>query len=288
MNFEVNEMGVKIIIDSISDISRDVAEKYDIEVLPIEFLINGNFVPAFELDINEMMSWIRQKKKTPDIKGVSTDTYREAFGRYINQGMEIVCITAGSLTVSNYSSACHASTSFPDAKIQIIDSHQISTSIGMMAIRAAELANGGDNAASIARHLEREMDKFKQFGLADTVDFLQFSGYCPRIVAMGSNLLNAKFEFSVYNDHKFDVKMVGNSMAKALPAFFNDIFKDIRAINAKKIFMVYTHTKEEYFSEFYKKVTALNYFDDIIVSEASLHSTSLYGENGISVAYELK
>ncbi|MEX1376706.1 MAG: DegV family protein [Eubacteriales bacterium] len=281
-------MGVKIIADSISDLSTEVSEKYGIEVLPIEFLIDGTFISAYELDVDVMMNKIREKKKTPEIKGVSTDTYTEVFRRYVNEGMEIVCITAGDMTVSNYASACHASTSFPDASIHIIDSHQISTTIGMMALRAAEMAQGGDSAATIARSIERNMDKFKQFGLADTVDFLQFSGHCPKIVAMGSNLLHAKFEFAVYNDQKFDVKMVGNSMSKALPSFFNDVFKDLRSIKSKKIFMVHTPTKEEYFSEFYKKVTALNYFDDIIVSKASLHSTSLYGNNGISVAYELK
>ena len=62
------------------------------------------------------------------------------------QGMEIVCITAGSGIISNYDTACHASTRFPEANIHVIDSHQISTSIGIMALEAADMANRGESA----------------------------------------------------------------------------------------------------------------------------------------------
>jgi len=281
-------MAVKIITDSISDISAEVAEMHGIEVLPVEYLIGGNYISEFDLTLDGLVNWIRENKRTPELRGISVETYRAVFEKYVSQGMEVVCFTTGNLTVSNYSCALHASTLVPAGNIHVIDTHQISTSIGIMAIKAADMAKSGESANSIAIRFERSMSKFRQYGLADSVEFLEYSGYCPKIVAFGSNLLNAKFEFAVFDDHKFDVKFIGNSMSKALPAYFKDVFKNLTAVDPKKVFMVHTFSDEDYFAELYKKVLALNYFEEIIVCGASLHSTSLYGSSGISVAYQLK
>jgi len=280
-------LNVKIITDSISDISQDVADMYDIEVLPIDFLIGETYVSAKNLDVNEMVSWIKDNKSTPAIKGVSTEAYTKAFEKHINKGMEIICFTAGSTIVSNYDCACHASTRFPNANIHIIDTHQLSTSIGIMAIKAAEMAKNNESANAIAIRFERSMDKFKQYGLADSVEFLQYSGYCPRIVSIG-NVLNYKYEFAVYENQSFDVKKVGNTMDKAMASYFRDIFRDIHSIDPKRIFMVHTYSDEDYFAELYRRVLGLDYFEEIIVCNASHHTTSLYGGSGISVAYQLK
>ncbi len=281
-------MSVKVITDTISDISADVAEIYDIDILPIDYLIDDTYISASDLGLDYMVKWIRENKVTPTIKGISTETYVKTFERYVKKGMEIVCITAGSGIVSNYDTACHASTRFPEANIHVIDSRQISTSIGLMAIEAADMAKQGESANAIAIRFERTSDKIKQFGLADSVEFLQYSGYCPKIVAFGSSLLKAKFEFSVYENQNFDVKMAGNSMAKALNSYFSDVFKNVKNIDSKRIFMVYTFSDEEFFADLYKRVVALDYFEDIIVCGASLHTNSLYGSNGISIAYKLK
>ena len=77
-------------------------------------------------------------------------------------------------------------------------------------------------------------------------------------------------------------------MNKALTSYFNNIFKDINLIDPKRIFMVHTFSEEDYFAELYRRVLGLNYFEEIIVCSASIHTTSLYGASGISVAYELK
>ena len=281
-------MKVKVITDTISDISFDVAEMYNIEVLPIEYLIEDKYISAHDLKLENMVQWIKDNKTTPEIKGISTEIYVKTFEKYVNQGMEIICITAGSGIVSNYDTACHASTRFPGANIHVIDSKQISTSIGIMALETAHMADNGESANAIAIRFELNKDKFRQFGLADSVEFLQYSGYCPKIVAFGSSLLKAKFEFSVFANQEFDVKMAGNSMTKALDYYFNHIFKDLKSIDPKRIFMVHTFSDKEYFANLYKKVLALDYFEDIVVCSASLHTSSLYGGSGISLAYKLK
>ncbi|MEX1376707.1 MAG: DegV family protein [Eubacteriales bacterium] len=281
-------MKVKVITDSISDISKEAADSYNIEVLPISVSLDGEFIPDDKIKVTETIEWIEKNKKRPLFKGVSTEAYEKAFGEYISQGYDIICITAGSKSISNYDCACHASTMYPNSNIHVIDSHQLSTGQGLMALKAAAMAKNDESANGIAIRFERNIDKIKQYGLADSVDYLQYAGLCPKIVAVGSNWLNAKYLVELLKDKKFDVQMVGNSMNKAVPAYCNNIFKDLRNIDPRRVFIMHTKSEEDYFAEVYRRVLALEYFEDIIVCNAGSYSTSLVGKSGISISYQLK
>ena len=52
--------------------------------------------------------------------------------------------------------------------------------------------------------------------------------------------------------------------------------------------MIHTVSDEDYFAELYRRVLGLDYFDDIVVCNASPYTTSLYGDSGISIAYQMK
>lgn len=283
-------MKTKVITDAMSDISASVAATYDIDVLPIGVSLGGDYTMSNELDVQETFNWIVANKKIPDFKGISTNTFVEVFEKYIKQGMEIVFVSTGSKSISNYDCACHATTRFPNANIHVIDSHQASGVTAMMTLQAAAMAQEDESANAIAIRFERSMDKFRNFGLSNTVDFLKYAGLCPRIVAVGVNLINANFSFAMKNDRKFDVQMVGSSLKRAMTNYMSDIFKDLKGIDAKRVFLMHSMSdgKEDRFTDLYRRVEELDYFEEIIVCEAGHYTTSLVGQNGLSIAYKLK
>jgi len=202
--------------------------------------------------------------------------------------MEIVCITAGSSILSNYDCAHYASTRFPNSNIHIIDSHQMCVSVGFMALEAAEMSRKGENAEMIAFRLKSRAEQFRQYGVADTIDFLQYAGICPKVVSVGSSLLNAKFEFEVQKDMHFAVKVLRTSMRKVIPAYCKNVFKNIESIDPGIIFIMYTLSDEDYYKEVYRYISNLNYFNDIVICGAGHYTNSLVGRNGISIAYQIK
>lgn len=283
-------MKTKVITDAMSDITPSVAATYDIDVLPVGVSLGGSFVMSDQLETEETFNWITENKKTPEFKGVRTNAFVEVFEKYIKQGLEIVFISTGSKTISNYDSACHASTRFPDANIQIIDSHHTSGTLAMIVLMAAKMAQENESANAITIRLERTKDKFKHFGLTNTVEFLKYAGLCPRIIAVGVSLLNAKFEINMKEDLKFDVQMVGTSQKRAMTNYTTNIFKDLKSIDPKRVFLMHTISEdgENNFTELYRRIEDLNYFEEIVVCDAGHHTTSLVGQDGVSVAYQLK
>ncbi len=281
-------MKTKIITDSISDISRDVAANYDIEVLPILVSTGGSYMSSDDADIEGVIQWIRENKKIPNFKGVSTDTYVETFEKYVKEGMEVLCITASSDRISNYDTACHASTRFPSANIQVIDSKRLSSNIGLMAVKSATMVREDMSANAIVINFERTMSKFKQFDLTDTMEFLDYSKAVPKLVATRNAMFNSKFMLASHEEGDMHTEMLGHSMEKALTNYFNIVFKDLRAIDPKRIFLSHTISDSDYFASLYKHVASLDYFEDVIASESSVYSSSFVGPNSINVAYQLK
>jgi len=281
-------MGVKIITDVISDINKSVAEKYDIDVMPIEIMIKGKYIPTTDISVEEMVKLIQSTKKIPDFKGVSIEKYEEAFKKYAAQGDDIVCVTAGSIAISNYDCACYAATKFPDAKIHIINTNRFSGNVGLLSVKAAKMAQEGLPANEIADRCIRSLDKLRQTALMDSLDFLKYAGSVPKILAAGTSALNAKFAFAMSKDDERDAEIVGYSMKKAVKNFCTKVFKDLNKIQPDIVFLTHTLSEENYIQEVEECVSNLKFFADVIVCESSHFNTSFVGPNCMTVTYLTK
>ena len=176
---------------------KDTAETFDIEVIPVGVSLGSGVFAANKLKVIDTIDWIEKNKKAPEFKGIDTNTFIKIFQKYINEDMEIIYLSTGSSTISNYDSACHASTHFPNATINIIDSRHSSGTLAMMVLTAAKMAQNNESANAIAIHIERSAEKYKHYGLTNTVEFLNYAGMCPKILSVGVNLLNAKFAITL-------------------------------------------------------------------------------------------
>ena len=281
-------MSVQIITDAISDISDDVAKKYSIEVMPIELIIKGKHMSTYDISIKDMVNLIEELKKTPEFRGVSGEQYTEVFKKYVNRGDDIVCITAGSMAISNYDCACYASTNFPDANIHVIDTNRFSGYVGLLSVKAAIMAKEGMSAKEIASVCQRSIDKLRQTALMSSFNFLKYAGAVPKIVAVGTSLVNAKFLFAMGKNDERDVEIIGYSMKKAVKNFCDKVFKDLYSIKPEIVFLTHTISDEDYISQVYDCVCNLDYFKDVIVCESSHFNTSIVGPSCMTVTYLLK
>lgn len=281
-------MKAKIVTDSISDITPDIAEQFDIEVLPVSLKTDDKYISPSDISVSEMLEWIEKNKAIPEFKGVSYDDYIHTFDKYLKQGSEIVCIASGGQVISNYDCALYASVQFPGANINVIDSNRFSGNVGLLSVNAAKMAQEGKSANEIAIICERSIDKIKQVGLVDSLDFLTYTGQVPKIVAAGTNLLNAKLAFSMSDINDRNAEIMGYSMESAVTNLSTKAFKNYHSLSPETVFITYTESDDNYVTELFKYLTSLNYFDDIVMCKSSHFNTSFVGKNSISITYKTK
>lgn len=152
---------IRIITDTSSDIPVAHAERYDIELLPVIFQIDGK--PCYEgVDFTneEFYDRMPEHEKITALQ-IPSAVYLDRFEMASRHGYtDVITITAGSAFMSTWQAADHARSLFleqhPDTalRIHVIDSQTYSIAFGAAVLKAAQQAAEGAACADILSFLE--------------------------------------------------------------------------------------------------------------------------------------
>lgn len=190
---------VKIITDSCADLSSELLEKYNIDYARMSTVEDGKESPALLTwsaeDAHKLYDTIRGGKRITTAQ-VSVEEFNEVFGKYLEEGYDIVYIgcsskQSGSVNTGRLT-ANKLLKKYPDALIYCIDSLNASYGEGMLAIEAAKLAAEGKDADDINKHILSIRKKVNQFVTVHTLDHLKKAGRVSASSAFFGNLMGVK------------------------------------------------------------------------------------------------
>lgn len=152
-----------ILTDSCSDLPPELVKELGIEVIPMEFEIDGktylNYPDNHEFDIHSFYDLMRQKHVAKTSQ-VAPATLLTRFKELLPQCPNILCVMFSSALSGTYNSACTAATvikeDFPEANIKVVDSLSASFGEGLLVTYAAHNRAEGmsleENAAWLEEH----------------------------------------------------------------------------------------------------------------------------------------
>ena len=133
-------MSIKIVTDSGSDLLKEMAEKNNIEIVPLKVQFGEEFfVDGLDIDNNLFYKKMAESTEIPITGLPSPHDFMNVFQK-IGPDNEIICITISSVTSGTNQSAHLAKEMLPEYTIEIIDSLNISMSTGMLAVCASQMA----------------------------------------------------------------------------------------------------------------------------------------------------
>jgi DegV family protein with EDD domain len=141
---------IKIITDSTADLSKELCEKYDIEVLPL--LINfgeESYLDGVEINPQKVFERIEKDDVLPTTAQVIPNRFIEAYKKYLSEGYKIISIHMSSAMSGTYQSACIAKEVLETQDIVVVDSQNVTAALGILVIKAAKLREKGYNIAKI-------------------------------------------------------------------------------------------------------------------------------------------
>ncbi len=138
-------MNIKLIVDSGSDMSQELAKKYDITVIPLTAISKDDeYKDGIDILPNELYDRIRNGEVFTTSQ-VSVEEYVNEFKKEIDKDNKILCLTLSSGISGCYNSAKLAKDLIidenPNAEIEIIDTKLASYEITMLAIRIIKMIN---------------------------------------------------------------------------------------------------------------------------------------------------
>ena len=149
---------IKIISDSTCDLSQEVLERYDIDIIPLH-IVKGDeeLEDGPQIDIHALYEWADKNKTTPKTSAPSIETAMNVMRPYIDEGREIICFSISS-EMSTSINVIRMAAEELDAedKVTVIDSRNLSTGIGLLVVEAAVMAADGKSREEIKAGIDPE------------------------------------------------------------------------------------------------------------------------------------
>ena len=185
---------IQITTDSTCDLSKDLVEKYGLEVLPLlvtlgedDFLDDGVSVTE-----EKIFKFVEEKKILPKTAARSVEDYKDFFKSALKKATEVIHIGISSELSSSYTNALLASREIGEDKIHVIDSKSLSSGIALLVIEAVRMQREGKSSKEIVEEVEKLVEKDQTSFVVDKLDYLYKGGRCSKFSFSIGSLLRIR------------------------------------------------------------------------------------------------
>jgi len=233
---------VSICTDSCADLSAELLQEYNIKVIPLQVLVDGKNTKDGELTLEELFDSVVKTGQLPKTSAPSVVDFVEFFAG----NDEIVFIGISEKLSGTQQSAILAVQELKNRKIFVVDSKNLSTGIGLLALSAADLRDKGLDAEKIAEELKGMTDRVRTSFVIDTMEYLYKGGRCSGLQALAGSLLQIRPVITVLQDGTLGVKhKIRGTRAKALNTLLDDFKADLPNVDMQRVFVTHTNCLED-------------------------------------------
>ena len=170
-------MKIRMTADSTCDLSPELIRKYDIGIVPLSVIINGEvFHDGVDVTPRDIFraSEAGQSVRTA---AVNTYEYREFFTEQLKSCDQLVHVCLGSGFSSCYSDATEAAREMEN--VFVVDSRNLSTGSGLLVLDGVNMIrNGAEDGKTIAETLQARTGLVNSSFVVRTIDYLRRGGRC--------------------------------------------------------------------------------------------------------------
>ena len=278
-------MKVKIISDSTCDLSPQLIEKYDIEILPLYVNMGSKVLrDGVEVTPDDIYDYVAKTGVLPKTAAPNLGNYLDLFNKWKAQGDSIVHFNISSDFSSSYNTACMAAEELGD--VCVVDSRNLSTGQGLVVLYGAELAAQGKSAEEIKKACDAITPKVEASFVVDSIDYLRKGGRCSAVAALGANLLKLKPCIEVIDGKMTSSKKFRGGIDKVILQYVDERLRDRKDIDYKRIFITHTKCHPETVNAVRRKIAELAPdFVEVLETTAGCTVTSHCGPQTLGVLF---
>ena len=185
-------MTVGLVTDSTAYMPDAVTGAYDIEVVPVQVIIDGEAFNESDTLTTDHIAQAFAANKDVTTSRPSPEQFVAAFNELIERGCtEIVSVHLSSELSGTYESALLASQRV-DVPVHVIDSRLIGMAMGWAIESGAQLASQGASGSAVAAHIQARCSRSHIWFSVDTLEYLQRGGRIGAVQARIGGVLSVK------------------------------------------------------------------------------------------------
>ena len=184
---------VKVIVDSTSDLPQELAEKYDIDIVPVYIHHDDKmYADGIDLKVEDYYKMLREFKELPTTSAPSPKDFLDKISEVMKSYSIIFIATLSSKLSATFQSARIITKRIKDKQIYLIDSKFSSGVLAFVSLAIAKLARRGVPEEEIVKKAEEIRDESLLVGYVENLDNLKKSGRISNLRFFVGNLLKAK------------------------------------------------------------------------------------------------
>lgn len=277
---------IVIMTDSTADLSRDLLDKYNIEVIPLYIIMDDkSYSDGIDVTAEEIIAWSDAHKTTPKTAAAGIEEAIEYLKPHKEAGDDVIYIGIS----EDMSTTCNvirlAAADIEYDRVFVINSMNLSTGIGLQVIRAAEMVQEGKTTEEIYEAIDAARDKVRASFVVDTLTFLARGGRCNAVTALLANTLKLKPRIEVKMGKMGVGTKYRGKINKVLKAYVEDMREDLLKADKKRVFVTHSVMDHQYVEPVIEYLKELNYFDEILETQAGGVITSHCGPATLGVLF---
>ena len=184
-------MAVKIVTDSVSDISPAIAAELGITVIPLNVVFgNEIYRDGVDLTTDEFYQRLERSQTLPTTSTPPIQAFIELYDRLAKETDEILVITISRKLSATGEAALKAIESMEKkCRVEVLDSRLAVMAEGLLAIIAAKAARAGASLDEVIKLAESNIPRIEMRMAFDTLEYLKRGGRIGKAKALMSSML---------------------------------------------------------------------------------------------------
>lgn len=215
-------MAVKVVTDSVSDISPAIASELGITVVPLNVVFgNEIYRDGVDLTTDEFYQKLEGSQTLPTTSTPPLQAFIELYDKLAEETDEILVITISRKLSATGEAAIKAVESMErKCRVEVLDSQLAMMAEGLLVITAAKAARAGANLDEIMKLAESNISRVEIRIAFDTLEYLKRGGRIGKAKALMGSMLKVNPIIGIKDGETFPIKNE-RSRTKAIDHLYN-------------------------------------------------------------------
>jgi DegV family protein with EDD domain len=205
----------------------------------------GSYKDGIDLFPEQLFQLVSKKGILPKTAAPSPYDFVTTYGKYLEQGFDLIVITLSAQMSSTYQNAVLAASEFPAGRIYVVDSQSLTTGIGSLVMLAGDMAEEGLSAKIIAERLNEIVPRVQVNFVIDTLEYLYKGGRCNVVQNLLSTALRIRPIIGIEDGRMIVADKVRGEKKRGIDRIFDGVAAKAQDIDYQRIFVVYSLGSEE-------------------------------------------
>lgn len=241
-------MAIKIVTDSTSYIPNEYIKKYDIKVVSLNVVMNGESRREVDIDNKYFYKEMNESTEVPKSSQPIPQEMLDVFKEIVEAGDSIVGIFLSSKMSGAYSTANMVKEmvleEYPSVDIHILDSKTNCMQMGFAAIEAAKASAEGKGINEVISIAEHVFNNSRFLFTPETLEYLKKGGRIGGAAALFGNILQIRPILTVVDGETSVLKKV-RTRKKILDEIVKEVLVDIESKGLGDIIVHHINCEED-------------------------------------------